>query len=51
MTVEEAVTAAEQAASWDARVAVIRQVPEQFGTAALGEGTVQPFPALVHIRP
>jgi hypothetical protein len=37
MTVEETVTAAEQAASWDARVAVIRQVPEQFGTAALAE--------------
>jgi hypothetical protein len=37
MTVEEAVTAAPDAASWDARVAVIRQIPEQFGTAALAD--------------
>src|SRR5213080_3865586 len=37
MTVEEAVIAAERALSFDARVAVIRQVPEQFGTATLAE--------------
>jgi hypothetical protein len=33
MTVDEAVNAAADAASWDARVAIIRQVPERFGTA------------------
>jgi hypothetical protein len=33
MTVDEAVNAVADAASWDARVAAIRQVPERFGTA------------------
>lgn len=37
MTVEEVVDAAAGAPSWDARIAVIRLVPEQFGTASQQE--------------
>lgn len=37
MTVDEAVLSVQDAPSWDARVASIRQIPEQFGTAALQE--------------
>ncbi|HXT68583.1 MAG TPA: hypothetical protein VN700_02440 [Vicinamibacterales bacterium] len=34
MTIDEAVSAVENAPAWDARVALVRQVPENFGTAA-----------------
>jgi hypothetical protein len=34
MTIEETVEAAASAATWDARIAVIRLIPERFGTAS-----------------
>ena len=36
MTIEEAIEATANATSWDARVAAIRLIPEEFGFAVLG---------------